>query len=288
MKFKIYQPYFRDDQIHLMDPAFEHLDLRSQTPEEALLREHTINLKCQELAKAEGLDVWGMFSWKWKDKLPGLTGEAVNRMVADHPYQDVYYFDPWPQIIYGDGAYNVWEQGAWNHPHMIEICEELFPAIGIDKRYLYYPSGPEISCYANYYLGNAKFWDGWLDLIERYRAVIPMLSPRVRDLHNGPANYGPFPDLWHFPFIHERLFTTYLAINRGTFHIFGYHHEPLTNECFLLSDPNNIENLKSFVKIRSAGGFAKQDLASKWIEEIANSVAVPTLSNTNQTFRGIF
>jgi hypothetical protein len=275
MKFKIYQPYFRDDQIPLMDPAFEHLDLRSQTPEEADLREHTINLKCRELAKAEGLDVWGMFSWKWKDKLHGSTGDKIKKMVADHPNHDVYYFNPWPHIIHSDGAYNGWEQGSWHHPHMIEICEELFPLIGIDNRYLYYPHGPEVSCYANYYLGNAKFWDGWLDLIERYRAAIPKLSPRVQELHNGPANYGPFPNLWYFPFIHERLFSTYLTMNRRAFHIFGSHHEQTTEDCFLLSDPNNIENLKKFVKMRNTKGFNKKDLASQWIDNLSDLIVTP-------------
>lgn len=236
MKFRIYQPFF--DQSHLagLDREFEHVDhMDNPAP---TLREHPINLKCYDRAVAEGLDVWGMFSWKWRQKLPSLTAQAVIDYVADNPDYDIYFFNPFTeQEVY---CYNVWEQGQWCHPAILEICEELFPAIGLDPELLYQPMACDTMCWANYYMGNKTFWDEWLALIDRYIKKLPQLSPRVQALHESGANYGPFPDLNYFAFIHERLFSTYLLANKHRFRIKAYHHGWQN----LGKDANIMRNLK--------------------------------------------
>lgn len=279
MKVKIYQPFFKDEDVLGLDPSCVHIDLRNQTAEEALLREHTINMKCRELALADGLDVWGMVSWKYRSKVKELTGidfavSDIIKTIVDNPGFDAYFFDVYPRIM--NVAWNVWEHGQWYHPHMLEICEELFPAIGLDINLLYMPMGANISCYANYYMGNQKFWDGWLDLIERYQAAIPKLSPRIRDLHNGPSNYGPFPNLWYFPFIHERLYSTFLLQNVKEFKICGTHLGSYHDCAIILSriydaDGNvDFDMANDFLQGRKTGleGIAVQDLATEWINKL--------------------
>jgi hypothetical protein len=282
MKLKIYQPFFNEDQRSLVDPDFEAIDLRNQSPEEALLREHTIHLKCYEMALAENIDVWGMFSWKWRQKLEAysgrspITGKEICEQIESNPGYDVYFFNAYSQGL--NYAYNVWEQGQWNHKHIIEICEELFPLLGIDYQYLYMPMGLEVTCYANYYLGNRLFWDDWLDLIRKYREAIPKLSPRIQALHNGPADYEAFPDLWYFPFIHERLFSTLLLKNYDRYSIFSYHYRATAPHVNLLSselhkkDAVDIECCKIYLENRKNFPHPYKteyvNIADRWVEEI--------------------
>jgi hypothetical protein len=280
MKVKIYQPYFKDENIPGLDPACVHLDLRDQTPEEALLREHTINMRCRELALADGADAWGMVSWKFRNKVREITAidfsvDNILQVMQSNPNHDVYFFDVYPRVM--NVAFNVWEHGQWYHPHMLEICQELFPAIGLDVNLLYFPMGPGISCYANYYMGNARFWNGWLELIERYLAALPTLSTRVQELHNGPSDYGPFPNLWYFPFIHERLFSTYILKNCLDFKIYATHLGDIGDCAIMLSrvyDNGQLDvdiatdflvcrkNIPPFIEL------GKPDLATDWLNNI--------------------
>jgi hypothetical protein len=282
MKLKIYQPFFTDDQQSLVDPDFVPMDLRTQSEEEALLREHTIHLRCRELAIDQGLDVWGMFSWKWRQKMAAytkheITGQDIIQQVQDNPGYDVYFFNAYSQSL--NYAYNVWEHGSWCHEHILEICEELFPMLDLDYRLLYAPMGLEVTCYANYYLGNKLFWDEWLDLILRYRAAIPKLSSRIQALHNGSAGYHPpFENLWHFPFIHERLFSTWLLKNYDRYAIYSCHYIQPDPHANLLSselhtlDSINVDACKQYLERRKFYPHPYttkyHNVADAWIKEI--------------------
>lgn len=219
MKFKIYQSYFRPEQLAGLDPEFEPIDNTVNLNSE--LREHPINLRCRDLALAADLDVWGMFSWKWRQKMPYLTAQHVINYVNTNANYDIYVLNAFPGLL--PSCRNVWTQGQECHPYMIEICQELFPKLGLDSNLLFLPMQPELMCWANYYLGNRQFWTEWLDLIDRYLQAIPQLTPHVRRLHDSGAGYGPGMDLNYFPFIHERLFSTFLMANRHRFRIKSFH-----------------------------------------------------------------
>jgi hypothetical protein len=140
------------------------------------------------------------------------------------------------------------------------------------------PMGLEVTCYANYYLGNRLFWDDWLDLIRKYREAIPKLSPRIQALHNGPADYEAFPDLWYFPFIHERLFSTLLLKNYDRYSIFSYHYRATAPHVNLLSselhkkDAVDIECCKIYLENRKNFPHPYKteyvNIADRWVEEI--------------------
>lgn len=219
MKFRIYQSYFHPAQIVDLDPEFEPIDNTANINSE--LREHPINFRCRDLALAADLDVWGMFSWKWRQKLPHLTAPMVIDYISANANYDVYMFNTHPHMT--SHVSNVWIQGQASHPYMNEICRELFPKIGLSPLMLFQPMQPEHMCWSNYYLGTRQFWTEWFDLIDRYLQAIPQLSPHVRRLHDSSASYPPDMDLNYFPFIHERLFSTFLTLNRDRFRIKSYH-----------------------------------------------------------------
>jgi len=220
MTYKIYQAYYKPDQIQFLDSKFEPYDNSNSQLHQ--YREYPIFLDIQQKASHLNLDKWGYFSWKYQQKLPGLTGDIICKQIENNPDYDVYFWNPFSN--YAVTAYNVWEQGQYFHPHLIDIMEHIFPIMGLDVNLLYQPMLPKVIYFGLYCVGNRKFWDGFLDLASKYEHSIEHLPDSIAKLHNGPAGYEPFPDLGYFPFIHERLLSTYLHLNRNTLRIWSHHH----------------------------------------------------------------
>ena len=55
-------------------------------------------------------------------------------------------------------------------------------------------------------------------------SIMPKLSDQVQNMLCGPSNYSRDPNLWYFPFIQERLFSTHLLLNQQDLKILPYHH----------------------------------------------------------------
>lgn len=220
MKFEIFQPYFNEQQQTQIDPGFVPFDnLKNPVPE---LREYYINLMVQDIANGQGLDMWGNFSPRWKEKLPGYTSADVITHVKSNPGYDVYFFNGFiDQVLQ---SYNVWEQGTWHHVHLIEIMEETLPVLGIDPTVIHQPMGRGTAFYACYCVASKQFWNGYLDLVTKFLNHIPAYPKHIQDLLCSPSNYSRDPNLWYFPFIQERLFSTYLLLTQGKYRVLPYHH----------------------------------------------------------------
>lgn len=221
MKFKIYQPYLKEEDLGLVDKHFEPFNnCANPAPE---LREYYINLSIRDLAVKEQLDLWGSFSQRWKEKLPGCDSDFVINRINSNPGYDVYFFNGFIDQV--TAFYNVWDQGDWYHKNIVEIMEAALPLMKIDPDILYQPMGRKISFYACYCVANKEFWNGYLGLVGKFIEIIDQLPVHVQDLLCGPSNYSREPTLWNFPFIQERLFSTFLALNPGRFNVLPYHHQ---------------------------------------------------------------
>ena len=221
MSYRIYQAYYKPDQVRHLDQRFIPYD--NTTSQQHEYREYPVFLDIRKQSLNDDIDKWGYFSWKYKEKLPGLTGDTICRQIEDNPDYDVYFWNPFSN--YTVTAYNVWEQGQYFHKHLLKIMEHIFPLIGLDVNWLYKPMLPDVIYFGLYCVGNRKFWDGFLALATKYKESIDLLPDNIKRLHNGPADYAPFPDLWYFPFIHERLLSTYLQVNYNKLRIWSYHHD---------------------------------------------------------------
>jgi hypothetical protein len=83
-------------------------------------------------------------------------------------------------------------------------------------------NGPTTLLYSNYWVGNEKFWDRFMDLNLRLLATIEAMSPRDRAPYFAQdADYhDPVPVL---PFIFERLFSTLLLMD-SSLRALGWQH----------------------------------------------------------------
>ena len=215
MLTKIYQAYYKQEQIPNLDPEFTPYD-NTDNPVKNLY-EHYIYHQVRKLSLANNVDRWGVFSWRWKNKLQNVSAAEVLNLVNDAPQADVIIFNAYPsdELV----AYNIWEQGSWHHPYIVTLGHKLLELMGEDPKLIYQPMDYTTYVAANYFVGTAKFWDGLLEFLDRHVAAIDLLDQEHKKmLHSNPRYDDPslayldqyYPGLDYTGFICERLISTYL------------------------------------------------------------------------------
>ena len=207
MEIKIYQIYYLPEQLAKLDPKFipldntsnERPDLREWYVWNKYLIEHPINNN----------ELIGFVSHKFFEKT-GITGAELIRWIEDNPDNDVFICSP---CILNESVFaNGWEQGDMYHPGISEIGNSFLRKIGSedpDVRSILLDR--TVTTYANYVVGNTKFWDQFMEFSERLFTEAEK-DPVFKDQVFGPghSNYGPDPSLPMFTFLIERLLPTFL------------------------------------------------------------------------------
>jgi hypothetical protein len=206
---KIFEPIYKENQI-LSDLLFSPLarDKNSRSD----WREFQILVDIYKEGRYLESDFVGVFSPKFNLKCK-ITSFQFLEFVHDNPGRDVYFINPFPQIPYW--SFNVWMQGEFAHRGLCIVAQELLDICGINVRIDRIPRhGPDILLYSNFWVGSPKFWKSyvgdWLvpiaDFLEANPDHAVSLAVMQQTTHTNPA---PF-----LPFIVERLFSTFLSINK--------------------------------------------------------------------------
>lgn len=199
MNIRIYQSYYKPEQLKKLDPAFVPWDnTQNFLPE---LREYPILQQVRHRCVLDHVDLFGMFSWKFTDKMK-MSGDQVLQHIRDNPGYDAYFFNPFSYDL--GFIYNTWEHAEWCHPGMISILEHVFYDIGLDPDSLREPMAINHMTWCNFIVANQGFWDKWLTLVNDYMSVIRYLPHSLRQLHDGNCGYG-LDQLTFMPFIIERM-----------------------------------------------------------------------------------
>lgn len=203
---KIFQNYFRDDQLSLLDPDFVPHDWRHNPHPE--YRETIVFLDAYRRGRHLEADYVGIVSWKFGQKTR-ITGRQFKSFIERNPGYDVYFINPFPYEGY---QFNIWTQGERNHPGLWPLAQDLFDTAGypvtlqelgrMDRRTL---------LYCNYWVGNRAFWDTYIAFIEPlFECIVHRMAATTRERYFARAKYhDPAP---YFPFIFERMFSTLLLI----------------------------------------------------------------------------
>ncbi len=207
---KILQMYYKPEQIQFLDPDFTPYDNTSNLKPE--LREWYVWDKTFEEQFADGTELLGYVSWKFKEKT-NLTGKQVQAHIDANPGADVYIFNP---CIINEAVFvNAWEQGDLYHPNISSIGNTFLKKVGIediDVRAVVIDRN--VSVFANYVVGNRKFWDGFM-AFTRQLFTESEKDENFKQLVFGAglANYAHDKSLPNFTFLIERLLPTYLDIS---------------------------------------------------------------------------
>jgi len=265
MSIKIYQAYYQEEQLPNLDPEFTPYDNTANPVKN--LYELYIYKQVRELAIQAGDEMWGVFSWQWKNKLQGPTApDILNYVQRSHKSgADVVIFNayPWDE----PETYNVWEQGEWCHPGIAQLGARILDAMGEDFTLIMQPMDYTTYLAANYFAGNKKFWDGLIEFLDRYVQAIDQLDEEDKKLLYSSAGYAPNPALDYTGFICERLISTYLIKEEENLAIANWRS---LNIPFSDTKHDAVQSMDKdkMIKWNNARHASGAKIATEWIEQI--------------------
>lgn len=278
MNLRIYQVFYADDQISTLDPAFTPLDNRSNAHPE--LREFPVMCRMHDQAQQDQVEFYGLMSTRWKEKMPAIEGSVLVDFITNNPGYDIYVYDPVPW--YDAYSYNVWEQGNFYHPYILPIAEDLFPRLNLDTGWIRRPITKETIFWCCYVVARRDFWNEWFSFFTSYPVALNGASQDIKDMHNQSARYSGKKDsdagLTYFPFMHERLLTTFVQANQHRYRVKSYRHyeTKIPQELQDLSElklqavkNKDLKLIQQWIRDRQRILYG-QDLASLWVPEYFN------------------
>ena len=203
---EIYQIYFKDELKEHLDPAFVPMsNIDNPRPH---LREWCKWDREHDAILEKNLDYWGFVSWKFKQKT-GLEGTQALDFIERNPGYDVYLFNP---CIVNEAVFaNSWQQGDIHHPNISDIGNKFLRKLGYDYNVRDYIIDKRKNVFANYVVGNSKFWTGFMDF-SRQLFTEADLDPVFKEevFGAGRSNYAYDKTLPNFTFLIERLIPSYI------------------------------------------------------------------------------
>lgn len=174
----------------------------------------------------------GVVSPKFTSKAK-VTIQEFKNFVNMHSDFDVCFINPFPQASYF--YFNIWDQGEIFHPGITSLAQRLLEGVGIPwvlnevGR-----TGHDVLGYCNYWVGNERFWKNYVGgILYPIRIFIEnnQDAKLIQDLFKPTVHTDRSPI---FPFIIERLFTTFLYFSKEI----KYIHYPSENlvDSYCLND----------------------------------------------------
>jgi len=179
-----------------------------------------------EIFKSENLtdsSYAGVISPKFNSKSKITIQEFQNFMNLNSDF-DVCFINPFPQTSYF--YFNIWDQGEAFHPGITSLAQRLLKEVGIPWRLDEVGrTGHAVLSYCNYWVGNERFWKKYVgNVLYPIRIFIEnhVDAKLIQDLF-VPTVHSDRSSM--FPFIIERLFTTFLYFSQEI----KYIHYPSEN-----------------------------------------------------------
>ena len=207
MSLYLYQSYFNEKQKPQLDPAFIPWDnTANRTPH---MREYPMWKNSTFKHQNEPEAYWAILSVKWMEKT-NLEPAKFKQWILDNPGYDLYYIDPF--YFTPEQYKSTWHQGEQWHPGIMRWHDLLVKKMfGLTTDKIRFTQDDFIT--ANYYVGNAKFWVPWMKFLDRCLYAATEDEYMFNFLYNMGGMYN---GAWvpNFPFVTERLVTTFTVINR--------------------------------------------------------------------------
>lgn len=218
----IYQIYYDDEQIPLLDPNFiPYNNSKAISPKQF---EYDVFINLYENKLYEKTRLMGAVSWKFNEKT-GINGNEFLKFIQNNPGYDVYFINPFPKLI---KFANPWLQGEVHHANLVRITESIFKELNypIDLRKV--RNDIFTTAYCNYWVGNHYFWKRYMDFTRPiYNYIFQSAPLALRELCLEKSA-DSLSDYSYYPFIFERLFSLFLIIDPTIKHkIYQYSYKKL-------------------------------------------------------------
>lgn len=185
-----------------VDPDFLPFDVSAEPQPERRETAHMLTFWRQ--GRHRDFKVSALLSPKFTQKT-AIDGAIFNAFILNNPNYDVWFVNPYPHYFYL--AYNIWEHGEIWYPGLLGRASRVFAAAGLAINLERFPRSTwNTLLFSNIWAGTAQFWDQFMAFvghIARHAETVPDVFDTV-PYEDGRAVY--------FPFIFERLFTTFLVL----------------------------------------------------------------------------
>jgi len=210
---KIFQVYYKHEQLDSLDPAFSPYD-NTANPHPELREWYTIK-EIYTWAKQLELSMWGTVSWKFRQKT-GITGEDFVKFIENNPGHDVYFINP---AVINEAVFaNSWEQGDIHHAGISQLANKFLTQIGyVDVDVKAMVLDRTRTSFSNYFVGTAEFWNRYIAFIDKI-FIEADKDPKFKQsvFGTGTSNYAADRSLPNFIFIVERLLSIFIELDLRT------------------------------------------------------------------------
>ncbi len=206
---KIFQIYFDDTQVEKLDPAFVSYDNSNPTrPDEYEFGVFMENFRNQNYLSAE---YTGYVSWRFKEKTK-TKGRVFIDFIKNNPGYDVYFINPTPLDT---RWHNVWIQGDLCHPGIMGFVQKILDKLEYQIDLMSFKNNADTVLFCNYWVGNSDFWNQYIDFVTPlYNYISNDITIEEKAFLTQRA--ARFRNVNYFPFIFERMFSTFLVFNTGS------------------------------------------------------------------------
>jgi hypothetical protein len=249
MDYRIFQICFEKEQITDVDTLLIPFDNTSNERPE--LREFHSFDRIYKEGHAKDLDAWGVFGPRWNQKLK-YSAEDIHNTIQNNPGHDVYIFN-FARIICAY-HYNVWEQGEPHHKGIVPVSRHVLQSIVGHDRAIDTVMYDDTMCYSSYFVATKKFWNEYMSFLYKVKDVLDNLPPKLDEVYKSSAKYGRDMSLNLFPFIIERMFSTYLTMNDK----WKVYHKPYDYSVYEL--PKGYDRL-----IGALNGVKRKETLDQWL-----------------------
>jgi hypothetical protein len=223
MNYRIYQTYYKEEQKKFLNEEFCPFDnTLNKRPD---LLEYYIFRIGYKKALSERLSHWGFFSWRWEGKCKIKPQQFIN-FIEKNPDQDVYIMSWCPYVECAN--LNLWRAGEIYHPGITFITDKALQKMKCDIHP--YKSVSEMIfteknfCYSSYFIASKKFWNDYLVFLNKFKNTIDN-NQDLKELVYSKTNYDNHQKYTHFPFIVERLFSTFLLLTKNKYKTLNYPYD---------------------------------------------------------------
>jgi hypothetical protein len=205
MTVKLFEICFEENQLNDVDPLFTPFDnTKNEYPE---LREYHNFHRLFDEGHTQDLDLWGAFGPRWPSKLR-YSSQEIFKTIEDNPGHDVYIFNH--ARIVSALTYNVWDQGELYHKGITNVARHALEAAGYNPNTTSAIMTNLDTCYCSYFVATNAFWKDYLNFLDMIKKRLENLPDDLAEIYHGSANYSRDASLNMFPFIVERMFSTYI------------------------------------------------------------------------------
>lgn len=251
MNYKVFQICFEHQQIERVEAPLTAFDNTSNERPE--LREFHSFIKADETCATKDLDAWGFLGPRWETKLK-YNADKICNAIEENPDNDVWIFNH--ARIVNALTYNVWEQGEIFHKGLFKVGKETLKLAGYDAAAMLTLMKDDTTCYCSYFVARKQFWHDYIQFLTNIIRAIDRLPNDIKEIYESGANYSRDKTINMFPFLIERMFSTFLILNTGKYRLY---HKPYDYEVYRGELGDFVDVLTALNGIKTEANFKQWD-----------------------------